>query len=493
MEWLGKIGTQLRGLWLEMSPAWRVTLSIALALCLGGVGWLAFVLMRTTYEPVLANANPEEISVAAGRLQAKGITYRLDAGGSTLSVPSDKLAAARVELAGAGLAVGKGFEVFDESPLGMTPFVQNVNFIRALQSELARSIAQMEPVAQARVHIVRPDPSPFVRDQKPTTASVVLKLKAGGKLSRGSADAIIALVSRAVEGLTPENVTVVDTRGRLLSEPRSPEDKATSSQLEYRRQLEAYLASKAEDILRQHLGTSRAVVRVTADINSQHLKEKSETFSPDGKVVVAERLVTQKSTGTPPPAKGIAGAGSNLSKAAPSPGGNGNTQSETTQTDYAVSKTSREMENRLNGITRLTVAAHGRPGCEQRGGQEAEPGRRPRPGQAGGRLQGGPRRDQGDRRGPRRPAPAPEEEAPAGAKLEDVLSIVRTGCLVLGLFLVAAVVILLWKWLAGRPAAPAAAPATPVSSREVEDFQNIARTDPERAARILAMLLGGLG
>ncbi|MBY0232936.1 MAG: flagellar M-ring protein FliF [Gemmataceae bacterium] len=492
MERSWNIGAQIQALWQQMSAARRVVLVAALVLCLAGIGWLTFSLMRTTYEPVLPPSSAEDVSLAASRLQAKGIAYRLEAGGTTLSVPSAQVAAARVELASSGLAVGKGNELFDESSvLGMTPGLFNVNRVRALQAELERSIAQLEPVAKARVHIVLPEPSPFLRDQKPATASVILKLKPRARLDRSMAGGIIALVSRAVEGLLPENVTVVDARGKLLTEPRSPEDRSTSAQLEYRRQLEAYLASKAEDLLRLHLGSQRAIVRVSAEVDTKLIKEKSETYSPEGKVVVSERLVAQKGT-TPPQAKGVAGAGSNLSKPA-GPNGNGSTQSETTQTDYAVGKILRETENKLGRVVRLTVAAM----IDLSGGEEGRKlslaDARDLVKQAIGYKEG---RDEikvtdvGLGSGPALPA---EEEDAGKTKLEDVLSIVRTGCLVLGLLLVAAVVILLWRWVSGRPKERAAGPTDQATLREVEDFQNIARTDPERAARILAMLLGGAG
>src|SRR5262249_42757446 len=153
----------------------------------------------------------------------------------------------------------------------MTPFTEHVNYLRALQAELARTIMQIDPVTAARVHIVRPDPSPFIREQKPTTASVMLRLRPGSTLSRNIAAGIVSLVSRSVEGLTPDNVTLVDANGRLLSDPHAAEGGSMGPQMEYRRELETYLATKAEGMLAQVLGAGRAVVRVTADINFQRL------------------------------------------------------------------------------------------------------------------------------------------------------------------------------------------------------------------------------
>jgi flagellar M-ring protein FliF len=278
-------------------------------------------------------------------------------------VPEDRYAGARVTLAAAGIPAtgGKGWELWDENSLMTTPFAQTVNYQRSLQSELARSVMQLEPVQSARVLIARPEPTPFVRDQKQPTASVVLKLKPGAAMSGATAASIVSLVARSVEGLQPENVTVVDSAGRLLSDPHAGErDALPTPQLEYRRQLEAYLAGKAEAVLTSTLGPGRAVVQVSADINFQRVKESTRTYSPDGKVARSELQSTFKSTGGGGP-RGIAGATSNVTRAggaAASAGGSGTTsQDEKTQTDYAVSETLRDIEDRLGNVTRLTVAA----------------------------------------------------------------------------------------------------------------------------------------
>jgi flagellar M-ring protein FliF len=240
----------------------------------------------------------------------------------------------------------------------MTPFVQSVNYTRALQAELARSITQIEPVASARVIIARADPTPFVRDQRPTTASVVLKLKAGVALSRASAAGIVGLVARSVEGLRPENVTVVDSTGRQLSDARSAEDGGPGGggPVEYRRELETHLATKAEELLARHLGPGRAIVRVSADVNFQRVKERRELYSPEERAVASERLVSSKSSPAAGP-RGAAGAASNGGRGTAGGGGAGSNQDETVQTDYLVSRSVREMEDRMGGIQRLTVAA----------------------------------------------------------------------------------------------------------------------------------------
>lgn len=241
----------------------------------------------------------------------------------------------------------------------MTPVAERVNLLRALQAELAKTIMQLEPVASARIHIVLPDTSPFVRDQKPTTASVLLRLKPGTTLNRNVAHGIVALVARSVEGLNPENVTLLDGNGRVLSESADPDVGMADSHLEMRRQFEANLATKAEEMLTKWLGPNRAVVRVSADINFQRTKEKKETYTPDGRVIVTEKVTSSKSSTPVPGARGPAGVASNVPGRPASTGANplGTSNDETTETAYAVSKVIQEMEDKVGTVERLTIAA----------------------------------------------------------------------------------------------------------------------------------------
>src|SRR5581483_5451238 len=168
--------TQLRDAWTGLSRPRRVAavaLAVVAAVAVAAFAWLS---AGSEYRVLFSNLPADEAGAITAKLQAQGVPYRLDGSGTSILVPEDRLAATRVALAADGVAVrgaGKGFELFDDAPLGMTPFVQSVNYTRALQGELARSIAQLEPVAGARVIIARADPTPFVRDQRPTTASVV--------------------------------------------------------------------------------------------------------------------------------------------------------------------------------------------------------------------------------------------------------------------------------------------------------------------------------
>jgi flagellar M-ring protein FliF len=219
---------------------------------------------------------------------------------------------------------------------------------------------QLEPVASARVHIVQPDPTPFVREEKPVTASVVIKTKPGASLSRAATAGIVALTAGSVKGLTAENVTVLDSDGQVLSEKKDSRGSAVSNdQLNHQREVEAHLAQNAQEILTRLLGPGRAVVRVTAEMSFRHLKETSEKYDPEGKVVVRESVMSSKMTAPAGP-RGPTGAISNIppSPAPPIAGANmvPNKNDETVESEYAVSRVNRSQEEQQGVIDRLTVA-----------------------------------------------------------------------------------------------------------------------------------------
>lgn len=363
MDSLRRFLAQLRDYWNGLGPVRRAALVVVGAGVALAIGLAVYLSPGLTYRPVYSGLDPTDAGAMRTTLAGQNIPVRLSSDGTAVEVPEDRVAEARVALAAANLPAGggRGYELFDETSLTTTPFVQAVNQQRALQTELARSIQKLDPVKSARVMIARPDPTPFVRDQRPPTASVVIQLKPGAALSRSTAAGIVSLVARSVEGLKPENVTVVDSSGRMLSDPHAGErDSLPAPQLEYRRELETYLSTKAEELLAQHLGAGRAVVRVSADVNFQQMKERKRTVYPDEKLVVAERTTSVK--GSSGAGGGVVGAVSNVARAGGPlgggrSGGGGSSSEEVIQTDYAYSESVREMEDRMGGVTRLTVAA----------------------------------------------------------------------------------------------------------------------------------------
>jgi flagellar M-ring protein FliF len=509
MDFFRRILAQMRAYWAGLSRLRRILLVGVTALVVIALGAFAYLSTSVDYRPLFAGElAPEEVGAITTRLQGQNIPFRLSATGTVVSVPEDRLASARVALAAEGLPVrgGKGYELFDETNLMTTPFVQSVNYQRALQSELARSIMQLEPVQTARVLIARPEPTPFVRDQRPPTASVVLKLKPGAAMSRATAAGIVSLVARSVEGLKPENVTVVDSGGRLLSDPHAGErDTLPAPQLEYRRELETYLSSKAEEMLAQHLGPGRAVVRVSADLNFQQVKERRKTYDPEGRVVAAELTTNSKNAAGPP--AGVTGAASNVARAggpltgASRSSAGGNSSEETIRTDYLVSETTRDIDDHMAAVTRLTVAAlvdltpaaEGQPVISVADAQEIIK-------QAVGFRTG---RDDVKLTNVRLagvPAPEVDEEAVRFQRLQQYVGLARNVSLALAIVMALAIVPLLLLRRrrpapvppeAVQPTAPAAV-STPEERRqaEVDQLATMAREDLERVVQVFKLLVG---
>jgi flagellar M-ring protein FliF len=359
MRFLRQLVDQLRGIYQGMSRPRRIALLVLTAVCIAAVLAVGFFSFQTDYQVLYSGLSAEDAGAVTAKLQAQSVPFRLGAGGSTILVPAERVHQLRLDLAVEGVpSKGKGFELFDEMNVGMTPFLQHVNLDRALQAELARTIMQVEPVVQARVHLVRPEPTPFVREQKPATASVVLKLKPGAVLTRSASQGIVALVARSVEGLSAEHVTLVDTNGRVLSDAHG--DEPVTTQMEYRREMETYLSTRAEDMLSQVLGPGRAVVRVTAEVNFQRQKTKKESYDPDQRVLVKETITNRKSASGAPANRGTAGAVSNLpnkSGSSSTPLHHSNDNEENTDSEWRATRIEQEMEEGRGNVERLTIAA----------------------------------------------------------------------------------------------------------------------------------------
>lgn len=497
METLRRLLAQARAYWSGLGLARRVLIAMAAVGVVVAVGVVAY-LSGTTYVPVYRDLSPDEAGAMRTTLTAQNIPVQLSTDGSAVLVPQERIAEARVVLASSGLPTrgGKGYELFDETSLLTTPFVQNVNYQRALQAELARSIMQLESVQSARVLIARPESSPFVRDQKQPTASVVIKLKPGTTLSRTTAASVVSLVARSVEGLKPENVTVVDSGGRLLSDPHaSDHDNLPTPQLEYRRELEAYLASKAELMLTQHLGPGRATVQVSADINFQRVKEMQRSYTPDGRVARAERQMTSKTTGVS--ARGVAGATSNVARAGgtvpPAGGGGTSSQEETIQTDFAISETVRDIEDRMGAVTRLSIAAlvDLTPQGEAQtviSSSDAEDIIKRAVGFRSGRDEV--KLTNVRLTGPIGP-PEPDETLVRLQKIQTYVGLARNLSLALASFLVVMIVALLAfrRRRVPEPAAPAPSEEERRKT-ELNRLLELARTDPDRVAAVFRSLVG---
>jgi len=242
------------------------------------------------------------------------------------------------------VAEQNGYKLFDDEKIGISPFVQNVNLKRALQDELAKSIQMIDGVAHARVHIVSPEQKLFVSDEEQTSASVVLKLRPGYRLSGVNIAAITHLVAGSVKGLKAESVTIIDSDGRLLSgKGDSTLASGASTAQDYKERVEQGLVRKAEDMLSMVLGPGRATVQVSAVIDMNSVNTITETYDPTGKVATKEEITSKSELGA-------AAAGQKTSPGATK-------KDETTTTEYQVGKTVKQHSVLPGEIRSLSVAA----------------------------------------------------------------------------------------------------------------------------------------
>lgn len=358
---MNQLVERFRTVWDSLST-WAKALLVGGAVL--GVAIVAGVLYWVTtpeYRLLFGGLSPESAAAVTSALDRQGVPYKLSADGTSVYVPADQVTRLRVSLAaeGVGGGTGKGFELFDEAPFGLTPFLEQVNYLRALQAELARTISELEPIVAARVHISRGESSPFVREQKPPTASVVVKLRPGTTLPASTVRGIVALVSGSVEGLEPAHVSVLDSNGRVLFGGQDEKSLVPTTLLEYKKSLEEYLSHKAEEMLAHLLGPGRAVVRVSAEVDVTEQEQVQERYDPEGKVIRTESITTRKETGTGAPG-GVPGVASNVPGAAnvpPQGRGQGQlSQEEVITSEYEISRTTTTLRERAGEIKRLTVA-----------------------------------------------------------------------------------------------------------------------------------------
>jgi flagellar M-ring protein FliF len=295
----------------------------AIVLGLLAVGYLYFG-RPPAYETLFSNLSSEDASAVTQRLKDDKVPYKLSADGKTVYVPSANVSDERVAIAGSGMVKGggTGYELFDRTNFGMTEFQEKLDKTRAIEGELQRTINGLDPVETSRVHIATPDASLYTSTQEPTTASVAVKTKAGQSLSPQQVKGITMLVSRAVDGLKPENVTIVNQDGQVLlpgataSGDGSQPDalKMTQEQLLAKQRYESTVQQSIQSMLDETLGPKRAVARVSTKMNFDANSSESKVYAPQG-TVLSQQSERESYNGSQPvrsPAVGVPGTTSNI-------------------------------------------------------------------------------------------------------------------------------------------------------------------------------------
>ncbi len=301
---------------------------------------LVSVVNRPSYATLFSNVSPQDASKIVDKLKEKNVPYSLEDGGRSILVPKQQVYDLRLSLAGDGLPQSSviGYEIFDRTNLGISDFVQKINYRRALEGELARTILELEEVEGARVHIVVPEKALFKEDEKTATASVVLKLKSGKPLRQETIQSISHLVASSVEGLESNNVTIVDSRGVLLSESTKPNSLTalSSTQYELQQKVEAYLSQKAQGLLEGVVGPGNALVQVNADLDFTQAERNLEQYDPENTAVRSEQTSEEKNS---------------LSDSLPP------STHTSSVTNYEVNKTVEHIVESVGSVKRLSVAA----------------------------------------------------------------------------------------------------------------------------------------
>lgn len=295
--------------------------------------WLNKPQYRTLYSG-LSQSNAGKI---VEYLEENNIDYKYENGGTSILVPSKDVYDVRMKLANEGIPNDGtvGYEIFDQSNFGMTEYVQEVNYQRALEGELQRTIQQLEEVETARVHLVIPEEALFKEDQSQPKAAIIVKLAGSKKLNTEQVEAIQRLVANSVDKLEPGNVSIADAAGNMLTENPGSKDMAqTSTQHAFQQKTEEYLEQKAQSMLDGVLGYGKSIIRVTADLSFEQIQETKEIYDPDNQIIRSEERIENSNTTQD----------------------TSNSNQEHTITNYEANKTVQNIINDIGSIKRLNIA-----------------------------------------------------------------------------------------------------------------------------------------
>jgi flagellar M-ring protein FliF len=292
LEKLTETGEHFRSFWESLRKWQQISMVAAVVLVLGGLLAMALVAGRDSYEPIFSGLEARDQDAVITYLKEEGISYRTDSAANAILVPVASVYEARMALAAKGVPSGGvvGFERFDKAKMGVTNFQEKISYYRALEGELSRTIREMSSVISARVSIVVPESRLFLEQQQPSTAAVLLKIKSGAPFGQDQAKAVVHLISHSVEGLLPENVTLVDADGQIAFDDILDDsltvqsgNKVVLKQRQFERDYEAELEKKIKDTLEKVYGPGKvkAAVRVELDFDKRQVTKRFVSPLPD--------------------------------------------------------------------------------------------------------------------------------------------------------------------------------------------------------------------
>ncbi|MBN2125239.1 MAG: flagellar M-ring protein FliF [Deltaproteobacteria bacterium] len=338
----------------------KISFLVTIGIVVGGFVALLLWTNRPDYQVLFSNLETGDASRITETLKERRIPFQLKDGGRTVLIPDEMVYQSRLDLASEGIPRGQniGFEVFDKMPFGTTEFVQKMRYQQALQGELARTIMQFDAIERARVHLVPTNDTLFAEPERPSTASVVLRLYPGKTLDRRELQGIVNLVACAVEGLKPGNVTVVDMAGGLLSGEEDEAGVMSRSQFEYQRKLEKSLEQRIQTMLEPVVGRNGVVARVSADVDFRQVDIVEEKFDADNPVIRSEQRQKETTAASRDLPAGSPDTKYQLydNQVASSTSSGNNFEKENTVINYEISKINRRINSAAGDVKRLSAA-----------------------------------------------------------------------------------------------------------------------------------------
>ena len=349
-------GSQLKTFFTELSIERKLVFALVIAGVAIALYFTAIYASAPRYGVLYSNLKATAASGIIDKLHSYNIPYKLSDRGKTILIPKNEVYETRLKLASIGLPhqEGVGFSIFDKVQIGMTDFMQHVDYQRALQGELERTIDKLNSIKYSRVLIVLPRQSVFVTRRTPAKASVIVKLKSGMTLNKMQVNGIIHLVASAVEGLRPKNITVVDTEGQVLSIPTKNSFSYTVNQLNYVRKIEKNLERKINSMLIPVVGEGNVTSKVYVKVDFSKKTESKLTYNPNTTAIVSQQTYKSSSTGAIKP-YGIPGAKSNVPPGkTPIPTGKPSTHTiKKETTNYDVSKKIEKISYPVGTVNRV--------------------------------------------------------------------------------------------------------------------------------------------
>lgn len=357
----GQIVSQFRDFYQGLTPIKRLSLIAASVMVLVSVSIVSLMLSGAHHVPLFKNIPPDQLALIIEKLQKNNIPFQLEDGGSTILIPSDLLHSTQMAVMtelGSSQVGQVGLELFEKQDFGVTSYAQRINYQRALQGELIRAINTLSAVKQSKVILAIPPKKTFLEEGGTPSASVILDLHTGKTLSPEQIRGITNLVASAVESMEPDRVTVLDSRGKLLSRQMGAEAGASSDLLDLKRKVEEGLEDRVEGILSKVVGTGKIVARVDATLNMRQTNTVEEKVDPDMTAIASSATEEELLDGSRTNPTGIPGSRANLPGADDTGqvGFKQNVRKEMKTTNFSVPKTTRNVKEAAGNIERISVA-----------------------------------------------------------------------------------------------------------------------------------------